>query len=101
MNLNHKKGEVLVRLCVLSLLLARLVWPFSWFSEGKVFAVRGCRPLISSTLLQTLIQKAGGGYCWGAEGTHKTWIHFIAGFNCSFPAAGGGINAFLELDFSE
>jgi hypothetical protein len=86
-------------------------WPFFPFSEGKVFAERGC---LNTHLFDTSpkpgSKKAGGGDCWGAGGTHKTWIHSTAGlssvlfgvfffFRCV--EAGGGINPlfFLELYF--
>jgi hypothetical protein len=74
-------------------------------SRRESFCRAWLRELIVSTLFQTLIQKAGRGHCWGAEGTHKTWIRhpLIFGVFLSFLCSGGRREStlFLELDFSE
>jgi hypothetical protein len=88
--------------------LVRLVGLSSRSRRGKFLAERGCRPLIVSTLPQTLIQKAGGVYCWGAEGTQDvdsfdrrlhTALLGVFFFSFGVPAAGGGIDAFFGVGF--
>jgi hypothetical protein len=100
-----------VRLCVLSLLLARLVWPFSWFSEGKVFGRAG---LPNTHLFDTspnADSKSGRRDTAGErKGTQDVdsfdrglIIRSLRVFFVSFgvPAAGGGIDAFFGVGFSE
>jgi Leucine Rich repeat len=72
------------------------------FSEGESFWRSKLPELISSTLPQTLIQKAGGGYCLGAEEDTQD-VDSLASRSALFGVffffrcveAGGGINPFF------
>jgi hypothetical protein len=109
MNLNRKKRRgVLVRLVASS---CASCLAFLSVLGGESFCRAWLRELIVSTLFQTLLQKAGGGYTAGERKGHtrrgfirpRAYHPFSSGvlFLSVFRRPAGESTLFLELDFSE